>query len=463
MLGIALVVAGVVCAAVLIIKKFYAPWSLFMVGAVLLLTVGAMSTEPLVTGKTATHFFAFDLVQVFTNLLKSRTAGLGMNIMVVGGFAYYMDKIGATRALVQVCTTPLSYVKAPYVLVGVAYIMGQILNIFVPSAVGLGMLLMVTLFPLLVSVGVSRVTAAAMVATASCLDLGPASGNSLLAAELSNMHVMEYFVDGQLPIALVVIPAIAVAHMIFERWFDRRDLATGRLTQEDFKLLETVETKGAAKQPDAPAFYAILPVLPVVFLFVFSKLVYSGIRLEVVTALLSCTVIAFIVDLITRRDFHGCVASTKSMFDGMGKVFSSTIVLIICAELFAEGLKRTGGIDTILNWAATMQGAGGITMLVVMFLIMGLAAFVTGSGNAAFFAFSPLLPECAKSVMWNTVILAAPVQLASGIARSMSPISGVVMAVSGLAGVSPFDVVRRTIPVMGVAMVLTLVSSVLFL
>lgn len=460
MLGIALVIAGVVCAAVLIVKKFYAPWSLFMVGLVLLLTVGAFATQPLVTGKTATHFFAFDLVQVFTDILKSRTAGLGMNIMVVGGFAYYMDKIGATRSLVHVCTKPLSYIKAPYVFVGIAYVIGQMLNVFIPSAVGLGMLLMVTFYPLLLSVGVSRVTAAAMVATASCLDLGPASGNSLLAAEL---HVMEYFVHGQLPIAAVVVPAIALAHMFIERWFDKRDLASGRLTAEDFKVVETVETKGAAKQPDAPAFYALLPVLPVVFLFIFSKLVYSGVRLEVVTALIACTIIAFVVDVLTRRNFKECVASTKSMFDGMGKVFSSTIILIACAELFAEGLKRTGGIDTILTWAASMQGAGGVTMLIVMFVIMGFAAFVTGSGNAAFFAFSPLLPECAKSVMWNTLVLAAPVQLASGIARSMSPISGVVMAVSGLAGVSPFEVVRRTIPVMFVAMVTTLTADLLFL
>ena len=71
-------------------------------------------------------------------------------------------------------------------------------NVFIPSAVGLGMLLMVTIYPLLVAVGVSRLSAAAVVATASCLDLGPASGNSLLAAEISNLHVMEFFIENQL-------------------------------------------------------------------------------------------------------------------------------------------------------------------------------------------------------------------------------------------------------------------------
>ena len=463
MLGIFLVVASVILAAYLVIKRYYAPWALLMVGLLLLICVSIISGTPLVTGKKATNSAVFDIVQVFTNLLQSRTAGIGMNIICVGGFAYYMDKIGATKALVNICIKPLSYIHAPYVLLGVAYLVGQLLNVFIPSAVGLGMLLMVTIYPLLVAVGVSRLSAAAVVATASCLDLGPASGNSLLAAEISNLHVMEFFIENQLPVGIITAAVIAVGHVVLGKFFDKRDLASGRLTQDDFKLRTEVKKEGAAAQPDAPIYYAILPILPVVLLFVFSKLVYAGIRLEVVTAILSCALVAFVVDLLTVRNLRECTDRTKAMFNGMGKIFSSTVLLIVCAEVFAEGLKRSGGIDTILQSVAQMQGAGGVTMLLAMFLIMTLAAFVTGSGNAAFFAFSPLLPQAAQSVAWSTVTMAVPVQLASGIARSMSPIAGVVMAVSGIAEVSPFELVRRTIPVMLLALIATFLASVVIL
>lgn len=463
MLGIFLVVASVILAAYLVIKRYYAPWALLMVGLLLLICVSIISGAPLITGKKATHSAVFDIVQVFTNLLQSRTAGIGMNIICVGGFAYYMDKIGATKALVNICIKPLSYIHAPYVLLGVAYLVGQLLNVFIPSAVGLGMLLMVTIYPLLVAVGVSRLSAAAVVATASCLDLGPASGNSLLAAEISNLHVMEFFIENQLPVGIITAAVIAVSHVVLGKFFDKRDLASGRLTQDDFKLRTEVKKEGAAAQPDAPIYYAILPILPVVLLFVFSKLVYAGIRLEVVTAILSCALVAFVVDLLTVRNLRECTDRTKAMFNGMGKIFSSTVLLIVCAEVFAEGLKRSGGIDTILQSVAQMQGAGGVTMLLAMFLIMTLAAFVTGSGNAAFFAFSPLLPQAAQSVAWSTVTMAVPVQLASGIARSMSPIAGVVMAVSGIAEVSPFELVRRTIPVMLLALIATFLTSVVIL
>lgn len=463
MLGIFLVIAGVVLAAYLVIKRYYAPWALLMVGILLLICVTLISGDPLVTGKKATHSAIFDIVQVFTNLLQSRAAGIGMNIICVGGFAYYMDKIGATKALVRICIKPLSYVHAPYLLLGFAYLVGQLLNVFIPSAVGLGMLLMVTIYPLLVAVGVSRLSAAAVVATASCLDLGPASGNSLLAAEISNLHVMEFFIQSQLPVGVVAAVVIAAGHVLLGKFFDKRDLASGRLTADDFKLRTEVKQEGAAAQPDAPVYYAILPILPVVLLFVFSRLVYAGVRLEVVTAILSCAFIAFIVDLLTVRSLRACTDRTKAMFNGMGKIFSSTVLLIVCAEVFAEGLKRSGGIDTILQSVAQMQGAGGVTMLLVMFLIMALAAFVTGSGNAAFFAFSPLLPQAAGSVGWATVTMAVPVQLASGIARSMSPIAGVVMAVSGIAEVSPFELVRRTIPVMAGGLIATFIASLLIL
>ena len=463
MLGIFLVVASVILAAYLVIKRYYAPWALLMVGLLLLICVSIISGAPLITGKKATHSAVFDIVQVFTNLLQSRTAGIGMNIICVGGFAYYMDKIGATKALVNICIKPLSYIHAPYLLLGLAYLVGQLLNVFIPSAVGLGMLLMVTIYPLLVAVGVSRLSAAAVVATASCLDLGPASGNSLLAAEISNLHVMEFFIENQLPVGIVTAVVIAAGHVVLGKFFDKRDLASGRLTQDDFKLRTEVKKEGAAAQPDAPIYYAILPILPVVLLFVFSKLVYAGIRLEVVTAILSCALVAFVVDLLTVRNLRECTDRTKAMFNGMGKIFSSTVLLIVCAEVFAEGLKRSGGIDTILQSVAQMQGAGGVTMLLAMFLIMTLAAFVSGSGNAAFFAFSPLLPQAAQSVAWSTVTMAVPVQLASGIARSMSPIAGVVMAVSGIAEVSPFELVRRTIPVMVFALIATFLASIIIL
>ncbi|NLW13188.1 MAG: hypothetical protein GX037_01425, partial [Trueperella sp.] len=52
--------------------------------------------------------------------------------------------------------------------------------------------------------------------------------------------------------------------------------------------------------------------------------------------------------------------------------------------------------------------------------------------------------------------------LASGIGRSMSPVAGVVIAVSGLAGVNPMDVVKRTAPVMIAAYITMVITSIIW-
>lgn len=119
-------------------------------------------------------------------------------------------------------------------------------------------------------------------------------------------------------------------------------------------------------------------------------------------------------------------------------------------------MTKVGGITTMINAAASMESAGVWVMLFIMIAIMVLATLVTGSGNAAFFAFSPLLPQAASSVGMSAAVLAVPVQLSAGIARTMCPIAGVTIAVSSIAGITPFQLVRRTIPVMVLALITNL-------
>lgn len=457
MLGLIITFCSVCAAAYLIAKKYYPALSLLIVGLVTLTIVGLISPDPLITGKKATKLFAFDVVQMFTNLLQTRTAGLGMNIMVIGGFSYYMDKIGATRALVGVCVKPLSKIHAPYVVMAAGYVLGQMLNIFVPSAVGLALLLMVTLYPLLVSAGISRHSAAATIAITGACGLGPSSGNMILGAEISKMHVMEFFLNGQVLVAMFIIPAVAVVHFFIQQWFDKKDLASGKISQADFGLTSQTADNEAEK---APTFYALFPLLPVVLLFVFSPLMYKGVRLEVVTALLIALLVSFACDLLRRRNVKESFATMKSFFDGMGKLFSSTVTLIICAEVFAAGLTKSGGIATLIAWVGSMD-AGAIAIFTVMFVIVAVAAMVTGSGNAPFFSFAPMIPDAAAGVGANVAMMLVPLQLVSGIGRSMSPVAGVCMAVAGMSGITPFELVRRTIPVMAVAMVVCYLRSLM--
>ena len=47
--------------------------------------------------------------------------------------------------------------------------------------------------------------------------------------------------------------------------------------------------------------------------------------------------------------------------------------------------------------------------------------------------------------------------------RAMSPVAGVIIAVSGISGISPIAIIRRTIPVMVLGMIVNVIASQLFL
>ena len=458
MFGVLLVLLSVIVICVLIVKKFYPAWSLFVVGLVTVLIVALVTGDPVATGKKATGFLGFDILGIFSNLLTSRTGGLGMNIMIIGGFGYYMSKIGATSALVHVCTKPMSLINSPYIIMVLGYVVGQCLNVVLGSAVGLAILMMVTVYPLMLSAGVSRQSACASVAMTGAFGLSPLGANNLMSTKLTGIHVMNIFVDYQLVIAPVVLVIICVVHYFVQRYFDKKDLASGHITAADFVTKDLSE---ADKSEKAPAYYAIFPLVPLAFLFIFSPLVYDGIKLDIITAVMASMIITFVIDCINRRNLKESFANIKVFFEGMGKIFSSTVVLIVCAEMFAAGLTRSGGIATLID-AASNFGGGYVIVYAVMFAIIGLSTFVMGSGNAAFFSFAPMIPGICQAVGGNAQWMLTGMQLSSGCIRSMSPISGCVIAISGLANISPFEIVRRTaIPMLTGFVCIFIMSSIL--
>ena len=218
MLGLCIAAVVTVFVARMVLQKKKAQTVLFLGGFVLLACAVFMG-QPILDAKKTTGFVWFDLFKFIENTFSVRAAGIGLLIMAVGGFAKYMDHIGASRVLVRLTAKPLGVVRSPYLLLALSYVVGQFLNIVIPSAAGLCVLLMATMYPVLTSLGVSRLSAAAVVATAPCLDLGPASGTAVFAAKTAGLDVADYFVGQQLPIAAFTVVAIAASHYFVQRYF----------------------------------------------------------------------------------------------------------------------------------------------------------------------------------------------------------------------------------------------------
>lgn len=457
MLG--LIIAAIVTTWVgyMLYKRYKPQGVLLAAGIILMVCTAVFGTGTILQAKQSTGFIWFDIFEAVKQLMSSRLAGLGLTIMSIGGFVRYMEQCGANQALVELSAVPLKWVKSPLTVMIVAYVIGHIVDIFVPSHAGLGLLLMLTMYPIMVNAGISKLTAVSVIATAKFTDIGPISSNAILAAHTAGLDPVTYFLQYQMPVVIAPILVVGLAHYFIQPWWDKR---------EGFVVSQGVAQQAAGKESSKeklPFVYAFLPTLPLILVISFSPLFIKAIKMDVITAMLISTIVSMIFEFVRLRDIRPVMDNIMTFFDGMGKQFVVVVSLIICAETFAMGLVKVGAVDALIQGAQS-AGLGLISTVMIISIIMVVCSFIMGSGNASFFAFAGLAPKIAAHLNVNPVLILLPMELTSGFGRCMSPITAAIVAISSIAGVSPFDVSKRVAIPVALGLISNLISIyVLFL
>ncbi|PWC19133.1 anaerobic C4-dicarboxylate transporter DcuC [Brenneria roseae subsp. roseae] len=427
------------------IIKGYSATGVLMVGGLVLLVISALlGKDVLPAGAKSTGLSATDIVEYVKILLMSRGGDLGMMIMALCGFAAYMTHIGANDVVVKLVSRPLKMINSPYLLMIAAYFVACLMSLAVSSATGLGVLLMATLFPVMVNVGISRGAAAAICASPVALILSPTSGDVVLAAQAAEMRLVDFAFKITLPISVIAIVCMAVAHFFWQRYLDNK-------ANVSHEILDASEIT-----TDAPRFYAILPFTPIMGVLIFDG--KWGPELHIITVLVMCIILAAVLEFIRLFNAQKIFAGLDVAYRGMAEAFSSVVILLVAAGVFAQGLSTVGFISGLIGFAQSF-GSGGLVIMLVLVVITMLAAMTTGSGNAPFYAFVELIPKLASQMGINPAYLAIPMLQASNLGRTISPVSGVVVAVAGMAKISPFEVVKRTsVPVL-VGLIVVVVAT----
>ncbi|WP_185923206.1 anaerobic C4-dicarboxylate transporter DcuC [Hafnia paralvei] len=427
------------------IIKGYSATGVLMVGGILLLIISAlMGHQVLPASAKSTGLSATDIVEYIKVLLMSRGGDLGMMIMMLCGFAAYMTHIGANDMVVKLASRPLQYINSPYLLMIAAYFVACLMSLAVSSATGLGVLLMATLFPVMVNVGISRGAAAAICASPAAIILAPTSGDVVLAAKASEMPLIDFAFKTTLPISIAAIICMAIAHFFWQRYLDKKENVS-------HEMLDVSEIK-----TNAPSFYALLPFTPIIGVLIFDG--KWGPELHIITVLVICMLAAAIIEFLRGFDAQKVFVGLEVAYRGMADAFASVVMLLVAAGVFAQGLSTVGFISSLIDLAQSF-GTGGIVMMMVLVVITMLAAMTTGSGNAPFYAFVELIPKLSAQMGVNPAYLTIPMLQASNLGRTLSPVSGVVVAVAGMAKISPFEVVKRTsVPVL-VGLVVVIIAT----
>lgn len=387
----------------------------------------------------STGWIGFDLFELLRALSRSQVASTGFVILIAGGFAAYMDKIGASDKLVALCMKPLSHLKNPYLVLGAVFVLGHILGLVVTSAAGLAMLLAVSVYPLLIGIGISSVSAAAVIGSVLVFSYIPSSAIAILTAQTAGVDPMIYLIEHQLPVAIPTIIVMVLAHIFVQSYFDKKDAASGRLPAPNQELLGQKQSRAAS----LPSFYALLPIVPLILLFIFNKLVFKTVVLDVATAMFIGWVFGIIVDMIYRRNLVAVFKDGAAMFTGMGNMLTNVVGLIFVAALFAAGLQNTGLVNLLIE-AAKHAGLGLAGTGLVLSAVIAIVTILTGSGVASFTGLVGIAPSVAAGLGGEAIDLAMMMQLASEMTRPISPVAGVIIIVAGFAGVNPLEIVRRT-------------------
>ena len=178
---------------------------------------------------------------------------------------------------------------------------------------------------------------------------------------------------------------------------------------------------------------AIVPLVPLLLLIVSSKQVGLIPEVSVPLSMLIGVALGFLVTLTDLQEV------CRKFFQGMGNAYADVIGLIVCASVFTAGMTAIGLTGALTDLMKGSQSAAAAAGTFGPFLI----AVISGSGDAAAFAFNGAVTPFAEQFGMSIMDLGSLAQIAGAMGRSISPVAGAAIICAGLAKVNPIEVSKR--------------------
>ena len=397
----------------------------------LCLMVGGFAMA-IIAGKTMFAGKAF--VAAMTNPLLT-------TICSIMGFAFCMKMTKCDEHMVKALTGGLK--RFPLLLIPGAVVVTWIINIPLTSAAGCSAAVGAILIPALINSGVRpEMAASAVFAGTWGSVISPGNAHNVFVSEMAtkaklpNSSVMDvistHFTASIAAVAVVVIGVTLVSIFLKENkgYFN-----------DEMKEIEDANFK-------INFLYAIMPVLPLVFLILASKQVgvlpadFGNIPLVMLLG-------AAIATVVTRTNPQNIV---KNFWLGAGEAYGGVMGLIICASVFTAGMTAIGLTGELINFMKTSQSIAKIAGAFGSYAI----AIVAGSGDAATLAFNGSITPHAAEFGLGMVQLGSISNVAGALGRSCSPVAAGAIVCASIAGVSPMEISKRNILPMFLAVCATI-------
>lgn len=361
--------------------------------------------------------------------VKSMTnGGLIQAICSVMGFAMVMKYTECDKHLISLLGNGLKKVRP--ILIPGAVLGTFAINIALPSAAGTAAAVGAIFIPIMMGAGVHPAMAAAAVKSGTYGSmLNPGLAHNPFVAKIAGVDVMDVIAfHYKANITSVIIAGIVITVLAYMLKEQDGYKAEGFEVSDDFKT---------------NIIYAIVPLLPIAILLLGTTPSFAFMKMGVGPAMVIGAIIALAV---TRTN---PAKLTKSFFDGMGGAYADIMGIIICAGVFVSGMQAMGLVKAFISAMINTPSIVKVASAVGPFLL----GVVSGSGDAATFAFNEAVTPHAAEFGLSIVQMGSMATLGGTLGRTMSPIAGATIICAGIAGVNPMEVAKRTFPGVTLAMI----------
>ena len=355
-------------------------------------------------------------------------SGLIQAVCSVMGFAMVMKYTECDKHLINLMANGLSKVR-PLLIPGVV-LATYAVNVALPSAAGTAAAAGAIFVPLMMSAGVHPAMAGAAVKCGTYGSmLNPGLAHNPFVAKIAGVGVMDVIAyHFKANIASLLTATILITLIAYYRKEHKGYKAEGFEAEASFKV---------------KLLYALMPIFPIVILILGATAIIPAFKMDVPQAMIIGSLVALIV---TRKN---PVNLSNAFFDGMGKAYGEILGIIIAAGVFVSGLTAIGLVkaftDSMLSNPAIVKVCAAVGPF-----ILGL---VTGSGDAATFAFNQAITPHAADFGMSVVQMGSMATLGGTLGRTMSPIAGATIIIAGIAGVNPMEIAKRNCLPMVAAMI----------
>lgn len=413
----------VILTFVLIVKKYEARLVLFLAGLLMCLIGGLPG----------------DVMKAFTKAMVNNS--LVPTICTVMGFSYVMRLTTCDQHLVQSISGVLKRGRA--ILVPISFFLTWWISLAIPSASGCSAAVGSILIPTLIAAGVHPAMAAATVLAGTWGSaISPGNAHNPFVADLAGTDMMTVIIN-ETPAS--VIASIACVAVMTVYAVLRKEGAT---EERRLAYLKEIGEEGVKEASfHVRPLLAIVPLVPLFLLILGSKQVGLLPEISVPLSMLIGVALGFLVTLKDAQEI------CRKFFEGMGNAYADVIGLIVCASVFTTGMTAIGLTGALTELMEGSQAAAAAAGTFGPFFI----AVISGSGDAAAFAFNGAITPFAEQFGLSIMDLGSLAQIAGAMGRSMSPIAGAAIICAGLAKVNPIEVSKRNaLPCLASAIVLML-------